>query len=47
MNTLDDIMVQQLRALAIEHNMPSLELIADRMKQLADLEKNKKDCLIW
>ena len=47
MNTLDDIMIQQLRSLAIAHNMPSLELIADRMKQLADLEQTKKDCPIW
>ena len=42
MNTLDDIMVQQLRALALAHNMPSLDLIADRMKTLAELEKIKK-----
>jgi hypothetical protein len=47
MNTLDDIMVQQLRELALAHNMPSLDLIADRMKKLADLEHTKKSHPRW
>lgn len=37
MNKMDSHMVDQLRSLALIHTMPSLDLIADRMKTLAEL----------
>ena len=37
MNKMDNAMVEQLRSLAIIHNLPSIDSIADRMQQLAEL----------
>ena len=38
MNKMDKAMVTQLRLLSEEHNLPSIDLIADRMQQLAELD---------